>query len=237
MLPYFFSFLAGALITLSPCVLPVLPFVTASSLQQSKWGPLFLALGLALSFVLVSVTVRGTGLLFGWDPFLLRRMAGVLLGLSGVLFLWPRANAFLMAPFSRWTGKLASAQKLNLSVGLASEVGQGLLLGLVWSPCSGPSLGTAMSLAGKAGSSAEAAALLSVFAAGATGPFLLLAYGARGLVARVRGQVYWLERIQKSFGFVIVVFGVLIAMEWDQPIETFLINASPDSWVLFLTHF
>jgi cytochrome c-type biogenesis protein len=89
---FVFAFLAGLLTTLSPCVLPVLPFVTASSMSRNKLGPAFLGLGLLISFVGVSLVVSTTGQVFGLDPSVIRKTSGLLLMVSGFLFLDEQAK-------------------------------------------------------------------------------------------------------------------------------------------------
>ena len=135
-----FALLAGFLTTLSPCVLPVLPFVTASSIKKDKLAPIWLAAGLLFSFVGVSLLVSSSGHVLGIDPTLLRKVAGALLALSGLLFLSQTLSDKLTARLSLLSRISTSANGKEGSSSIFSEFVNGVLLGIVWTPCSGPSL-------------------------------------------------------------------------------------------------
>ena len=160
-----FSIFAGSLTVLSPCVLPVLPFVTASSLRSHKWGPLALGLGLLISFVGASILISSTGFVLGLSPATMKTLAGVLMSLSGLLFLSQNLSDALASKLSVFSNFQVSQNK-NYSE-LTTEFINGLVLGVVWTPCSGPSLGVALGLAAKAGSIGQASLRLGLFGLGA----------------------------------------------------------------------
>ena len=82
----FSSFLAGVLTIFSPCILPMVPFVVRSSLQKSKWGPVLLAFGVAISFSITTYVVATSGQLIGLTPDKLKILSGIFL-LIASLFL------------------------------------------------------------------------------------------------------------------------------------------------------
>jgi len=231
------ALLAGFLTTLSPCVLPVLPFVTTSSFNKNKLGPLFLGIGLLISFVGVSLLVSSTGYLLGIDTSVGRKIAGVLLALSGLLFLSPSLA-------DRFASRLSFLSKIgNKNKGpddsrpLLSELFGGLLLGVVWTPCSGPSLGAAMGLASQGGSVAKAALILGVFGIGTIIPLMAVAYGARGFVAKLKRNSGTISVLKKTFGALMIAFGALIVTDLDRQLEAKLTSAMPEAWLGFITKF
>lgn len=121
---------------------------------------------------------------------------------------------------------------------MLAEFMGGMLLGLVWTPCSGPSLGAALGLAAQSGNATRAASVLFVFGIAAVLPLLFFAYGAKRLVNQVRGRSgRWIDLMKKGFGIAIIVFGLLILSGKDRKLEGVLTNALPGSWIGLLTRF
>jgi cytochrome c-type biogenesis protein len=234
---FVFAFLAGALTTLSPCVLPVLPFVTASSLSRNRLGPVFLTLGLLASFVGVSLLVSTSGLVLGIEPGIVRQISGAVLFLSGVLFFSQPAADWLATKLSGLTGRAASMAPLKAGGVLVSEFVSGLLLGIVWTPCSGPSLGAALGLAGQAASATQAALVLGTFGVGAMIPMLAFAYGARRLILTAKNNSRRINVVKKVFGSLIMISGFLIVFELDRRLEALLTGLLPDAWLDLVTRF
>ena len=230
-----FSILAGSLTVLSPCVLPVLPFVTASSLRSHRWGPVALAAGLLISFVGASILISSTGFVLGLSPETMKIIAGILMTLSGVLFLSQKLSDALAAKLSILSTVQASKNK-NISE-LTTEFLNGLVLGVVWTPCSGPSLGVALGLAAKAGSIGQASLRLTLFGIGAVVPLLVFSYGAKSLLKNVRNNSGTIFYIKKIFGVLIISFGLAIITGFDHNIEGFLTGLMPDSFLSFITKF
>ena len=137
------AYLAGVLSTLSPCVLPLLPLVFGSAASAHRLGPLALGLGLASSFVAVGLFVATIGFSIGVDAEVFRIVAAALMILVGIALIVPVLAARLAlsaGPISRW----ADARLAGFSAaGLRGQFGIGVLLGVAWSPCVGPTLGAA----------------------------------------------------------------------------------------------
>lgn len=236
---YVFSLIAGLLTTLSPCVLPVLPFVTASSLNKHRLAPLVLGLGLSLSFVAVTFAISSSGALLGLDGGVLRKIAGISLAASGLLFIFPSL-------FDRFSEKMAFLSRLgprqasgsaSESRPLWTEFASGALLGVVWTPCSGPSLGAALGLAAKGQDPVRALAVLSVFGLGSMIPLVAVAYGAKSVFTRLRQNAGAIGAVKKVFGVLIVLFGVMIVFELDRHLEAHVNDLLPDSWIEFVTRY
>ena len=230
-----FSALAGSLTILSPCVLPVLPFVTASSLRSHKLGPLALALGLLISFVGASILISSTGFIIGLRSDTMKIVAGFLMTLSGLLFMSQKLSDQLASKLS-FLANFQTSKNQNRSE-LLTEFLNGLVLGVVWTPCSGPSLGVALGFAAKSGSLGEASLRLSLFGIGAVIPLLLFSYGAKSLLKNVKNNSQKISYIKKIFGILIMGFGAAIITGYDRSIESFLTGILPDSLLSFITQF
>ena len=231
------ALVAGLLTTLSPCVLPVLPFVTASSIAKNKFGPLVMACGLLITFVLVTLAVSRTGEVLGVAPSSIRRISGAFLAMGGVLFLSARLSEGLASSLSQITGKAATLSQRSFGTPLVTEFIAGILLGIVWTPCSGPSLGVALGLATQAEGVGPATLILSFFGVGAVLPLILFAYGARNILGRLRDYAGVIGGFKKIFGVLMVLFGLLILLDWDRNAERLLTSSLPDFWVEFITKF
>jgi cytochrome c-type biogenesis protein len=135
---YALGLLAGALSTLSPCVLPLVPVLVAAAVSAHRWGALALGVGLALSFAGVGVFLATVGASIGLEPDTFRVVGAVLLGVFGVILLVPA----LQNLFARATSSLSNSGSQLLSRvtldGLTGQFIVGALLGVVWSPCVGP---------------------------------------------------------------------------------------------------
>jgi len=226
--------LAGALTTLSPCVLPVLPFVLFAALDRHRFGPLALAAGMAVTFAIVGIAVSAAGLSVAADTA--RFSAAVLMALVGVVLLSPRLQqrlAVLVAPFANRLND--STREFGAGGGLAAQFTLGSLLGAVWSPCSGPTLGAAIALAASSQSIAKAAAIMLFFGLGASLPLLGVAYGSRASLQGRKAALQQAGRIAKPLmGGAMVFVAALVLSGWDKLIEASLVRAMPD-WLTALT--
>jgi cytochrome c biogenesis protein CcdA len=229
------GFAAGALSTLSPCVLPLLPILLASAVQQHALGPLALAGGLAVSFAGMGLVTASLSLAVGLDAGLLRTAGAALMLALGLVLLVPALQArFAEAagPVTGWAG--AWLQRLP-QAGLGAQLLLGLVLGVVWVPCTGPTLGAAVGLAAQRQSLPQAAAVMVVFGLGAAAPLLALAYGSRRAVLGRRDRLKRLAAVAKpAMGLVLVAVGVAVLTGLDKAIETHLTGAMPE-WLLELT--
>ena len=229
------AFLAGVLTVLSPCVLPLLPIVLGAAASQHRLGPLALAGGLALSFTAIGLFVATIGFAIGLDTGVFRTVSAVLLIGVGLLLLVPRLQeqfALAAAPVSNWAGGYAD----NFTPGgLAGQFGLGLLLGAVWSPCVGPTLGAASVLAAKGENLLQVALTMLAFGVGAALPLLLLGILSREALMRWRSRLMEGGNAGKTaLGLILVAVGLLVATGLDKRLEAILVEASPD-WLTQLT--
>ena len=229
------AFLAGVLTVLSPCVLPLLPIVLGAAASQHRLGPLALAVGLALSFTAIGLFVATIGFAAGLDTGFFRTVSAVLLIGVGLVLLVPRLQeqfALAAAPVSNWAGGYAD----NFTPGdLAGQFGLGLLLGAVWSPCVGPTLGAASVLAAKGENLPQVALTMAAFGIGAALPLLLLGTLSREALMRWRSRLMEGGKAGKTaLGLILVAVGLLVATGLDKRLEAILVEASPD-WLTQLT--
>ncbi|MBE7196427.1 MAG: sulfite exporter TauE/SafE family protein [Parafilimonas terrae] len=229
------AFLAGILSVLSPCVLPLLPLVLGAAASEHRLGPAALAAGLALSFVAIGLFVATVGFAIGLDAGVFRLAAAILLVLVGLVLMVPRAQTRLAAaagPVSDWTERRFGGFS---TAGLAGQFGVGLLLGAVWSPCVGPTLGAASLLASQGRDLGTVALTMLLFGLGAALPLLILGTLSREVLMRWRDRMMGLGKgVKAALGLILVATGLMIATGLDKAAETALVNASPD-WLTALT--
>jgi cytochrome c-type biogenesis protein len=227
--------LAGVLSTLSPCVLPILPIVLGAAAGEHRLGPLALAAGLALSFLAIGMFIATIGFSIGLTGDVFRIAAAVLMMLIGVVLLVPQVSMRLAAaggPAGNWVENRLGGFS---TAGLSGQFALGLLLGAVWSPCVGPTLGAASVLAAKGESLGQVALTMLAFGLGAGLPLAILGSLSREVLMRWRTRM--LEAGSKGkmmFGAVLLIAGLLVLTGLDKRVEAALVEASPD-WLVTLT--
>jgi cytochrome c biogenesis protein CcdA/thiol-disulfide isomerase/thioredoxin len=192
------AYLGGALTILSPCILPVLPFVFARADQPFARSGLPLLGGMALTFALVATLAAVGG---GWVTQANqygRWIAIVLLGVFGLTLLLPRLADRLMHPLVSAGNRLSElAQTDGAKPRIGSSFLLGIATGLLWAPCAGPILGLVLTGAALRGASVGTTFLLLAYAAGAaTSLAIALLIGGRVFTAMKRslGAGEWVRR-------------------------------------------
>lgn len=229
------ALLAGLLSTLSPCVLPLLPIVLGTAVAQHRFGPVALAAGLALSFVTIGLFVATIGFSIGLDGGVFRLAAAIVLMLIGLVLVLPRLQAqvaLAAGPVGNWAEQRFGGISGS---GLSGQFAVGLLLGAVWAPCVGPTLGAASVLAAQGENLGQVALTMSVFGIGAALPLLMLGFASRAAMLRWRGRMMSAGRGSKIvMGAVLIATGLLIATGFDKSVEAYLVEHSP-AWLTNLT--
>jgi cytochrome c biogenesis protein CcdA len=229
------AFVAGTLSVLSPCVLPLLPIVLGTAASEHRLGPAALAAGLAVSFTAIGLFVATIGFAMGLDTGVFRTVSAILLIAVGVVLLVPKLQeqfALAAGPVSNWAGGYAD----NFTPGsLLGQFGLGLLLGAVWSPCVGPTLGAASVLAAKGEDLGQVTLTMLAFGIGAALPLMLLGLLSREAMMRWRGRMMEAGKGGKMLlGALLVTIGVIVATGLDKRLEAILVDVSP-SWLTELT--
>jgi cytochrome c biogenesis protein CcdA len=229
------AFLAGILSILSPCVLPLLPIVLGAAAASHRLAPAALALGLSVSFVTLGLLLATVGHVIGLDAERLRYAAAALIIGMGVWLLLPALQVRLAAaaaPLGNW----ADRHFANLrNTGLLGQFVTGILLGAVWSPCVGPTLGAASLLASQGRDLPQVAATMFVFGLGAALPLLALGWLSRETMLRWRGHLLSAgSGLKTALGLLFVMTGLLIVAGLDRAVESWLVDSSP-AWLVDLT--
>lgn len=227
--------LAGALTTLSPCILPILPIVLVGAISQHRYGPLALIAGLVLAFTTAGLVIAGAAWALNIPDGAVRTGSALLLALFGLVLLSTLLQerfATLTAPIAGYLNDVSSRFSPQ---GLPGQFFLGALLGAVWTPCSGPTLGATITLAASADTLPKAALIMSMFSIGASIPLLALAYGSRQTLKSRRALLESVGRVANPvLGAVLVALSALILLGYDRAIQAALVNAMPD-WLLELT--
>lgn len=229
------SLLAGLLTTLSPCVLPILPIVASSAMANRKIGLLTLAIGMAISFTFVGTLIASIGLALGVNSTYLRYVASILMILVAIWLLSPRLQQFV----SQYTSVLSNKGDQWLSgFNPTSASGQflvGLLLGVVWAPCIGPTLGAAIALASQGESLVSIAVVMVIFSLGAVIPLITIGLLSRQVFREKREKLANASQAgRKMMGWSLLAVGLLVLTGFDKQIEIWLVSISPD-WLVNLT--
>lgn len=226
MLDLLFALLAGILTIAAPCTLPMLPILLSASIGRvGHLRPAMIALGFVVSFSAVALALGAITQLFDFDPNVLREAASILLLGFGLLMLWPAPFEWLSARLNGWLdlGSSNGAQREGALGGLVL----GTTLGLVWTPCAGPVLGSILTLVATSKDVAWAGTLLVAYAIGAAIPMLAIAYGGQAAATRVRSLARITPRLQQGFGVVVIGFAVAAYFQYDTLIVAWLTRFYP----------
>ncbi|MET3108525.1 cytochrome c-type biogenesis protein [Oxalobacteraceae bacterium GrIS 2.11] len=232
---YGFGLLAGTLSTLSPCVLPIIPILLGSASNSHRHAPLALAGGLAISYGVIGTTLAWAGAALGTDTEVFRLIGAIILGLLGVVLM----SSSLQQRFATATSGIGDAgnsllNRLHLD-GMSGQFVIGLVLGVVWSPCVGPTLGAAIVLASQGTDLFQVGLLMAVFGLGAALPIVVLAYMSRSAMQKMRGRLMQAGKNGKLiFGGFMILIAALILSGLDRHLEAWLVNITP-AWLTTLT--
>lgn len=222
------AYLAGLLTLINPCVLPVLPIVLASAMQAGRHGPLAIAAGMCISFVSLGMLVATSGHSIGLTEETLSRMGAILMMAFGLVLLVPQFNT----AFASATAPLSGSADNRLSrlpvTQLKSHFVGGLLLGAIWSPCVGPTLGGAISLASQGEHLGKAFLIMLSFGLGVSTVIVALGYGTQEAIRRRADKLRGLASQAKLImGLVFLLVGAMIFFKLHHVIEAWLISVLP----------
>lgn len=228
----FSSFFAGMLTIFSPCILPMVPFVVRSSFQRSKWGPVLLAIGVATSFSISTYIIATSGQLLGLTPDKLKYLSGIFLLIASILFIFPSLIDKLSKLLSPINNKLQSLHsgKLSKNNSVFMELINGLLLGPIWAPCSGPTLAIIIGIIINNPETKSSMILLAIFSIGSILPILFISYGAKSLVQKIQNKsLENSNKIKIILGVFCGVMSILILTGLDKTLETAILKILPEA--------
>jgi cytochrome c-type biogenesis protein len=222
------ALLAGTATVAAPCTLPVLPILLGASVAQtSRIRPLLIALGFVTSFSAVAIVFGVVTDILGFDQSTLRTIAVPVLVGFGLLMLWPRPFERLIAR----TRGLINRPNRTFDGSPSANAGGFLLgatLGLVWTPCAGPVLGSILTIIATSQHLGWEALLLVAYAIGAAIPMLAIAYGGQFVTTRVRRLASVSHRLQQGFGVIIIVFAVAMYFQYDTLVTVWVSGLYPN---------
>lgn len=179
---------AGVLSFLSPCVWPLVPVVMSSAAASGRSGPWFLTLGLSTAFALAGTVLTLALLNLELDPEGLRYGAATLLLLIAVALLAPPVADRMSAQLSRLTGRFNRWGPAGTPTAVG-QFGVGALLGLVWLPCVGPTLGVAIALASLGQDLGLSFVIMFAFGIGTSAMLIVAGLLSRQLLMRWRPAI------------------------------------------------
>ncbi|HXA76750.1 MAG TPA: cytochrome c biogenesis protein DipZ [Candidatus Acidoferrales bacterium] len=213
MLLYLLAFVGGVLTIVSPCILPVLPFVFSRADQPFRRSGLPLLAGMAVTFALVAAVATFAGAWVVRANQIGRILAMVIFGILGLALLFPGIAEYLSRPFVRLGGRVQGQDNQKPSVGRSLLLG--VSTGLLWAPCAGPILGLILTGAAIEGASAHTAFLLVAFAAGAGCSLAVALLAGNRVFALMKRSLGAEEWIRRGLGVAVLVGVVAIASGWD----------------------
>ena len=226
------ALVAGVLSVLSPCVWPLVPIVMTSASGQSRWGPLYLALGLSLSFAIAGAFLTFILLNLGLNPDAFRDVAAVMLVVVGAILVIKRLAEWVNIRLSILSSKL----HINTDNGsnAIGQFGVGLLLGLVWLPCVGPTLGAAIAVAAVGQNMGMAFVVMFAFGLGTASALFLAAMVSGQVLKRLRPGLFGkVANAKIILGYLLMVLGLMILTGLDKMLETYALQILPE-WAVNL---
>ena len=213
MLLFLLAYLGGVLTILSPCILPVLPFVFARSDQPFVRSGLPLLAGMALTFAIVATLAAVGG---GWAVqanAIGRWVALALLAFFALTLIFPSLSDRITRPLVAMGSRLT--ERTGQKRGIGSSLLLGVATGLLWAPCAGPILGIIFTTAALKGASASTTVLLLAYALGAATSLALALLAGGKIFTRMKKSLGAGEWIKKSLGVLVLVGVAAIALGLD----------------------
>jgi len=218
MLIYLLAFIGGVLTILSPCILPVLPFVFSRADQPFRRSALPLLLGMSATFSVVAAAAA-----FGGHWVIRLNQGGRYLAMAiflvlGVSLLFPAVAEWFTRPLVRFGGRLQGGPSQPASPGTSFLLG--ISTGLLWAPCAGPILGLILTGAALQGPGARTSFLLFSFALGAATSLGIALFAGNKVFATMKKSLAWEVWIRRTIGVAVILGVVAIALGWDTTVLT-----------------
>ncbi len=213
MLIYLLAFVGGVLTILSPCILPVLPFVFAYADRPFRRAGLPLLLGMALTFSLVATAAAYGG---HWVVRVNqggRYVAMIVFLILGLTLLFPDLADTLTRPLVRAGSHLQGSPTTETRVGKSFLLG--ISTGLLWAPCAGPILGLILTGAAIQGPGTRSSFLLLSYALGAATSLAIALFAGKKVFSTMKNSLRFDVWIRRTLGAAVIIGVVAIALGWD----------------------
>lgn len=207
---------AGIATILSPCILPVLPIVLATSSGRSRFEPALIIAGFVSMFAASGILIGALASSSGELQQAIRTGSIWLLLVAGLACLWPAPFNWLVARVQQWrSARTGASPPRPQRTGAVAALLVGASLGLAWTPCAGPILASVLSLAASSQAPGKATSLLAVYAVGAGLPMLAIAYGGQWITSRLSFLNRRAELFRRVFGAIAIAVAVLQLFQYD----------------------
>lgn len=204
------AFLEGVALIVSPCILPVLPLVLATSAGGGRRRPYGIIIGFVLAFSAFAIAARELVALLGIDLDVVKDASLVMLALLGLVLLSSRLSekfGALMQGAANLGNKLAATQ----GEGLLNGILIGALIGLVWTPCAGPILAAVLVQVIRQETDLAGNLVILSFGIGAGVPMLVIALAGRRIMSRLGFFTRHAVAVRRGFGVLILLSVAYIA--------------------------
>ncbi len=221
----FFSFIAGVVTILSPCIFPLLPIILSSSLDSSGIKrPIGVVVGFISSFSFFTLSLAALVEATGVDTSSIRGISSIIIALFGLSLISNKFQLLVERFFASFSGKIGGgAPKYGFFGGLVL----GLSLGLIWTPCVGPILASVITLA-ITGQVTGAAVLVTIsYSLGTAIPMFAMIVGGQKLMSKVSFLKTNSRKIQKGFGFVMIILAFLLLFGIEKRFSQFILDNFP----------
>ena len=219
----FFAFLSGIVTILSPCILPVLPIVLTGSIG-GKSKPFGVVTGFIASFSFFTLVLSALVQTLDIPVNTLRIVAVVIIVTFGLTMIVPRLHLVFDRLMSRLVGSRGSSQKNGFSGGFLT----GVSLGLVWTPCVGPIMASVITLAVSQQVDGGAVLIIAAYSLGTAIPMFAVMVGGRKLLVRFPRLSAKGAGIQRIFGVIMIIAGLMIGVGADRRFQSFVLELFPN---------
>ena len=221
-----FSFLAGLVTILAPCIWPLLPIVFSASSGSGKQRPLGITLGVMTSFTVFTLSISYLEKIFHLDANIFRLLAVIIIGLLGISMMFPQLGVL----FENFVNQVLSPFQNKIQkkgMGFGAGYATGFSIGLVWAPCAGPILATIATLAATQAVDVKVVLVTVAYVFGLGIPLFFFSLAGSKVFGKMRQINKYTGIIQQVFGFIMIVTALLIYTNYDKVIQVKILEIFP----------
>lgn len=224
-----FAFLAGLITALSPCILPVLPLLLSAGIDQGKWRPYGIILGLIVSFTFFTLSLTALVHATGISPDILRYIAIGLISFFGLALIFPQLESWLSQKFTSIAslGQSLQTRSEQAGSGFWSGILLGCALGLIWAPCAGPILAAISTLVATGSISLSTILITLSYSLGTAIPMFAIIHGGNKITSSISSLAPYTELIRKIFGCLMILGALAIAFHFDMVLQQIAVKYFP----------